>query len=142
MTGVLYRLAQICVRRRFVVLGIWVVVAVVLVAVSHQMGDTTNNNLSLPGTGSQQATDALAKSFPDQSNGTSPIVIHAKSGKLTDSKYASPINTATSDVAKAANVESAVSPLTSQGASQLSKDQMTGYISVTTSVNPGSLSTD
>jgi RND superfamily putative drug exporter len=141
MTGVLYRLAHFCVRRRFVVLGIWVVVAIVLVGVSHQMGETTNNNLSLPGTGSQLATDTLAGPFPTQSYGTTPIVIHTKSGKLTDSKYANAIKTATSDVAKAANVESAVSPLTSQGASQLSKNQMTGYISVTTSVNPGTLST-
>ena len=94
-------------------------IAIVLVAVSHQMGETTNNNLSLPGTGSQLATDTLAGPFPAQSNGSSPIVIHTKSGKLTDSKYANAIKTATSDVAKAANVESAVSPLTSQGASQL-----------------------
>src|ERR1700729_1250160 len=141
MTGVLYRLAKVCIRRRFVVLGIWVVVAIVLVAVSHQMGETTNNNLSLPGTGSQNATDALAKPFPTQSYGSSPIVIHTKTGKLTDSKYASAINTASSDVGKAANVASVVNPLTSQGASQLSKNQMTGYISVTTSVNPGTLST-
>src|ERR1700722_6262105 len=141
MPGVLYRLAKVCIRRRFVVLGVWVVVAIVLVGVSHQAGETTNNNLSLPGTGSQLATDTLAGPFPTQSYGTTPIVIHTKSGKLTDSKYANAIKTATSDLAKAANVESAVSPLTSQGASQLSKDQMTGYISVTTSVNPGTLST-
>ena len=142
MTGVLYRLGKLCVRRRVVVLGIWLVIAIGLVAVSHQMGDNTNNNLSLPGTGSQLATDALAGPFAAQSNGSSPIVIHTKSGKLTDSKYAGAINTASSEVAKAANVESAVSPLTSQGASQLSKNQMTGYISVTTKVNPGSLSTE
>jgi RND superfamily putative drug exporter len=142
MTGVLYRLGKLCARRRVVVLGIWLVVAIGLVAVSHQMGDNTNNDLSLPGTGSQLATDALAGPFAAQSNGSSPIVIHTKSGKLTDSKYASAINTASSDVAKAANVESAVSPLSSQGASQLSKNQMTGYISVTTKVNPGSLSTE
>ncbi|MFL5859915.1 MAG: MMPL family transporter [Solirubrobacteraceae bacterium] len=117
-------------------------IAIGLVAVSHQMGDNTNNNLSLPGTGSQLATNALAGPFSAQSNGSSPIVIHTKSGKLTDSKYASAINTASSDVAKAANVASAVSPVTSQGASQLSKNQMTGYISVTTKVNPGSLSTE
>ena len=142
MTGVLYRLGKLCVRRRFVVVGIWLLIAIGLVAVSRQMGDNTNNNLSLPGTGSQLATDALAGPFAAQSNGSSPIVIHTKSGKLTDSKYASAINTASSDVAKAANVESAVNPLTSQGASQLSKNQMTGYISVTTKVNPGSLSTE
>jgi RND superfamily putative drug exporter len=83
MTKVLYSLGRFSVRRRFVVLGVWLVIAIVLVAVSHQMGDTTNNNLSLPGTGSQLATDALAGPFAAQSNGSSPIVIHAKSGKLT-----------------------------------------------------------
>ena len=74
MTGLLYAVARTCVRRRYVVLAVWLVVAVALVAVSHRMGDNTNNNLSLPGTGSQHATDALAKPFPDQANGSSPIV--------------------------------------------------------------------
>ena len=67
------------------VVGVWLVVTVALVAVSHQMGDNTNDNLSLPGTNSQRATDTLDKSFPTQANGTSPIVLHAPSGKLTDS---------------------------------------------------------
>ena len=137
MTGVLYGVARFCVRRRLVVLGVWLVVAVALVAVSHRMGDNTNDNLSLPGTGSQLATSALSKSFPDQANGSSPIVIHTKSGKLTDPRYANAINSAASDVAKAANVGSVVNPLTPQGASQLSKDQTTGYLAVTTSVSPG-----
>ena len=140
MTGVLYRVAQFCVRRRFVVVAVWVVAAIALVAVSHQMGDNTNDNLSLPGTGSQQATDILTKSFPTQANGTSPIVLHAPSGKLTDSKYADAVNTAAADVAKAPNVASVVNPLTPQGASALSKDQSTGYLTVGLKVSPGSLS--
>ncbi len=140
MTGILYGIGRFCVRRRLVVLAVWLVVAIVLVATSQQLGDNTNDNVSLPGTNSQKATDSLKKSFPDAANGSSPIVIHAKSGKLTDSKYASAVNDAATDVGKAANVASVINPLTSQGASQLSKDQTTGYLSVTTSVNPGSMS--
>jgi RND superfamily putative drug exporter len=128
------------VRRRFVVFGVWLVAAIALVAVSHRLGDNTNDNLSLPGTNSQKATNALQKSFPAQANGVSPIVLHAKSGKLTDSKYANAVNEAAADVAKAPYVASVVNPLTSQGASQLSKDQSVGYLSVGLSVNPGSLS--
>ena len=64
MAGILYAVGRFCVRRRFFVLAVWLVVAVALVAVSHRTGDNTNDNLSLPGTGSQQATDALAKPFP------------------------------------------------------------------------------
>jgi RND superfamily putative drug exporter len=57
VTRVLYWLSQFCVRRKFDVVSVWVVAAVVLVAVSHGLGDTTNDNLSLPGTNSQRATD-------------------------------------------------------------------------------------
>ena len=142
MTGVLYRLGRFCIRHRVVVLGLWLVLTIALVAVSHQLGENTNDNLSLPGTDSQRASDTLAKSFPDQANGTSPIVLHASSGKLTDSKYASAVNEAAADVAKAPNVASVVNPLTPQGASALSKDQATGYLSVTLSVSPGELSAE
>jgi RND superfamily putative drug exporter len=139
---VLYGVARFCVRRRFVVLAVWLLVTVALVAVSQRMGDRTNDNLTLPGTDSQRATDALNKSFPDQANGSSPIVLHVSNGKLTDSKYASAVNQAATDVAKQHDVASVVNPLTSQGASALSKDQATGYLSVTTSVNPGAMSID
>jgi RND superfamily putative drug exporter len=140
MTGALYALGRFSARYRFVVLTVWLAVAVALVGVSHQLGDHTNDSLTLPGTGSQSATDALAKSFPDQANGTSPIVLHVTSGKLTDAKYADAVNQAAADVAKAPDVASVVNPLTSQGASALSKDQTTGYLSVTLSVSPGAMS--
>ncbi len=140
MTGILYGLARRCVSRRWLVLAAWLVITVALVAVSHSMGDNTNDNLSLPGTDSHRATQVLARSFPNQANGSSPIVLHAPSGQLTDSKYASAVNQAAAAVAKAPNVAGVVNPLTSQGASALSKDKTTGYLSVTLAVPPGSLS--
>jgi putative drug exporter of the RND superfamily len=140
MTGLLYRIGHFCVRRRFIVLGVWLVAAVAVVAISHKMGDNTNDNLTLPGTNSQHATDALSKSFPIQANGTSPILLHAPSGKLTDSKYENAVNTAAADVAKAPYVASVINPLTPQGASALSSDQSTGYLTVGLKVSPGSLS--
>jgi putative drug exporter of the RND superfamily len=140
VTGALYRLAGFCERRRWIVLAAWIVVTIALVAVSHRLGDNTNDNLSLPGTNSQKATDTLARTFPDQSNGTSPIVIHASHGKLTDAADSQAVAAAAAGVAKEPGVASVVSPLTSQGAAQLSKDKTTGYLSVTLSEPPGSLS--
>ncbi len=140
MTGILYGLAKYCVRHRFVTIGVWLVVTVALVGVSHRLGENTNDNLSLPGTDSQHATDTLTHSFPDQANGTSPIVLHASKGKLTEAKYASAVNEAAADVAKAPHVASVVSPLTPQGAEALSKDKATGYLSVTLAESPGELS--
>ncbi len=142
VTGALYRIGRFCVRNRLVVIGVWLVVTIAAVAVSHGLGENTNDNLSLPGTDSQRATETLERSFPDQANGSSPIVLHAASGKLTDARYESAIDQAAAAVAKAPNVASAVSPLTPQGASALSKDQQTGYLSVTLAVSPGELSVD
>ena len=76
------------------------------------------------------------QAFPDQANGTISIVtLHAKSGKLTDSSMR-PRSTCGRPVAKEPFVASVMIQLTSEGASALSKDQCTGYLSVTTSVNP------
>jgi putative drug exporter of the RND superfamily len=140
VTGVLYGLAKFCVRHRVAVLCVWLIAAIALVAVSHRLGDNTNDNLSLPGTDSQHATDVLKRSFPPQANGTSPIVLHAKTGKLTDQNNANAVNQAVENLSKNKDVAAAVSPLTQQGASALSKDQATGYISVTLAVPPGTLS--
>jgi RND superfamily putative drug exporter len=140
MTGVLYAIARFCTRRRYLVVAVWLLLAVGMVGVSHGVGDNTNDNQSQPGTDSQRATNALSDSFPDQANGSSPIVLHVPSGKLTDSKYSNAVNQAAQSVAKARYVASVVNPLTSQGASALSKDQATGYLSVTLTKNPGELS--
>jgi len=95
MAGVLYGLAQFCARRRFVVLAAWLLVTVALVAVSHRLGDNTNDNLTLPGTDSQRATDALNRSFADQANGSSAgmaafIAMTSWRGEFTDDYFAQP----------------------------------------------------
>ncbi len=140
MTGVLYRLAHFSVRHRLAVLAVWLLAVIALVVVSHRLGENTNDNLSLPGTDSQRATDALASSFPDQANGSSPIVLHASSGALTEAKNAEAIEKSAKQIAKEPNVASVVSPLSPQGAGALSKDKQTGYLSVTLGVSPGELS--
>jgi RND superfamily putative drug exporter len=140
VTGVLYRLAHFSVRHRLVVLAVWLLAVIALVVVSHRLGENTNDNLSLPGTDSQRATDALANSFPDQANGSSPIVLHSSGGKLTDAKNAEAVEKSAKQIAKESNVASVVSPLSPQGAGALSKDKQTGYLSVTLGVSPGELS--
>jgi uncharacterized membrane protein YdfJ with MMPL/SSD domain len=55
MTGALYRLARFCGQHRYLVLSAWLIVTVVLVGLSHQLGNNTSDNLTLPGTGSHPA---------------------------------------------------------------------------------------
>ena len=58
-----------------------------LVIAAGQAGSETSDNVSLPDTGSQNASDLLGGRFPSQAYGSNPIVVATDTGKLTDSKY-------------------------------------------------------
>ena len=142
MTGLLYKLGHACARWRFVVLGLWVVLVIALVIVAGQAGSQTTNNVTLPGTGSQSATDLLSGRFPSQAYGTNPLVVATDSGKLTDSKYSKAIKSSVSALKKTPHVTAAVSPLSKAGADALSKNKQIGYISVALDVGQGSITVD
>ena len=86
MTGPLFHLGRLCVRRRWIVLGVWLLVFAVLAVWARSAGPDVNDNLTLPGSDSQAATALLEKRFPSQANGTNPVVLRApKGGKLSAS---------------------------------------------------------
>jgi uncharacterized membrane protein YdfJ with MMPL/SSD domain len=85
MAGVLYRLGRLCAQRPLLVVAVWLGLVVVVQLLVGRVGAETSNDLSLPGTESQQATDLLADRFPPQQNGSSPVVFHVTKGKITDS---------------------------------------------------------
>ena len=130
MASVLYRLGRWLTAHRLTVLVAWVIIAIGLVALVGTFGAKTSNNLTLPGTDSQAATDILADQFPPQQNGANPIVFRAPSGKLSDTKYKGAINTAATALAKTPHVANAPSPFSQKGASQLSKDGKIAFIPV------------
>ena len=142
MTGLLYKLGHACARGRFVVLGLWLVLVVALVVVAGQAGSRTTNNVTLPGAGSQSATDLLSERFPDQAYGTNPIVVATDGGKLTDSKFSKAIDSSVSALRKTPHVTAAVSPLSDAGGDALSKDKQIGYISVALDVGQGDITDD
>ena len=125
MSTFLHHLGYFCARFRFVVLGIWVLLAVGLLLCLSTFGAVTNNDLTLPGTGSQDATDLLAAEFPPQQNGGSPIVFHVDRGKLTDAANSTAIQDSVAAIAKVPHVYSAPDP-TAQ-ASLMSKDGQTAF---------------
>ena len=123
MTGLLYGLGRACARWRFVVLGLWLVLVVALVIVAQGAGSQTTNNVTLPGTGSQSATDLLSGRFPSQAYGTNPLVVATDSGKLTDSKYSKAIKSSVSALKKTPHVTAAVSPLSNAGSERAQQGQ-------------------
>ena len=75
--GCAVRLGRLCVRRRWLVLAAWLAVFVVLAVWARSAGPDVNDNLTLPGSDSQAATDLLEERFPSQANGTNPVVLRA-----------------------------------------------------------------
>src|SRR5512132_4554131 len=97
-------------RRKWAVLAAWIVGVVLLLAVAHTSGSNTSNNLRLPGTDSQAATDLLAARFPPQQNGGNPLVFHTATGKVTDSSRKQAIEASYNRLKKLPHVASVVDP--------------------------------
>jgi putative drug exporter of the RND superfamily len=143
MTGPLYALGRLCARHRLVVALAWVLVAAAIVAGSRAVGEQTSDNLSLPGTDSQQATDVLAARFPAQANGTNPVTLRAPAGRqLTDSAYKDAIDSVTRAYARDGAVQKAVGPFSDDGSAQITKDKRIAYISLTLKESPSELDVD
>ncbi len=129
MTGFLYHLGRFCSRHRLPVLATWLVIAVGLALGSAHFGSQASDNVSLPGTGSQQVTDLLSRGFPDQANGSSPIVLRAPAGRhVTD--YQQAIDKSVSALKANDLVAKVISPLDRAGAAQVSRDRTVAFISM------------
>ncbi len=142
MTGALFRLGRLCVRRRWIVLAIWLLIFAALAVWARALGPNVSDNLTLPGTDSHAATDLLEKRFPSQANGMNPVVLRAPGGeKITASKFQTPID----DTVKAFNadpaIRSATSPLASDS-DELSKTKSIGYVALNLRPSPSELTLD
>jgi RND superfamily putative drug exporter len=141
MTAPLYAIGRFCSRHHWPTIAVWIVVAVVLVVAGQASGDKTNDNLTLPGTGSTIATELLEDNLPQQAYGNNPLAIESTGGPLTEPKYAKAVEETARRLQAMPEVNSAISPLSKQGAAAglLSKDRRIGYFPVVLGVSPGEL---
>jgi putative drug exporter of the RND superfamily len=143
MTRALHAVGRACARHHVIVIAVWLVVVVALAAVSSSIGQQTSDNLVLPGTDSQCASDILTARFPQQANGTNPVAMRAPSGKkLSDQQQKDAIDNVVDAYKKDPGVEKVVTPLSSDGSGQLTKDGSIGYISLTLKDAPSELTKD
>jgi RND superfamily putative drug exporter len=140
VTGPLYAIGRFCSRHHWPTIGVWIAAAVALILAGQAGESKTNDNLTLPGTGSTLATELLEDKLPEQAYGSNPLVFQAKAGEvLTAPQYKSAIDESVKRLNALHDVNSAVNPLTPQGAAFLSKDRSVAYSPVILSVGPSEL---
>src|SRR3954451_23376279 len=128
-------------RRAAVVLVAWLVIAIGLVVIANASGRPENDNVTLPGTGSQSATDLLDKYLPEQANGSVPIVLESDSS-LAQGQNKQAVDDTVKALAANQYVQQAISPFSQEGASDITKDGKIAYIAVALKVSSGDLDDD
>ncbi len=139
MTAPLYAIGRFCSRYHYPTIAVWLVVAIALIIAGQASGDKTNDNLTLPGTGSTQATELLEDNLPAQAYGSNPLAFESKAGPLSEPRYAKAIEETAKHLRAMPDVNSAISPLTPAGRAFISKDRTVAYIPVVLGVGPGEL---
>ncbi|MGI9557976.1 MAG: MMPL family transporter [Solirubrobacterales bacterium] len=139
MSQILYRLGKFTVRFKWAVLVAWLVALVLVGFAVRELGAETSNNLSQPGTDSQEATDLLAERFPPQQNGANPVVFHATDGKVTEDPNEQAIRDSRKAILEIGFVHSARSPFSQKGQGQISEDERTAFIPVLLSIPNGEI---
>ncbi len=141
MARLLRRLGAFSARHGLIVIGVWVAVAIAVGAAVSTLGAQTNNDLSLPGTGSQEVKDLLTERFPPQQNGVNPIVFDVSEGKLTDQANKQAVNASVKEIRKQPHVHTVTNPLSSAGqtAGLLAKDGQTAFAPVLMDIGSGEL---
>ncbi|HEX6753699.1 MAG TPA: MMPL family transporter [Solirubrobacterales bacterium] len=140
MTAPLYAIGRFCSRHHWPTIAVWIALAVGLVIAGQAGESKTNDNLTLPGTGSTVATELLEEKLPEQAFGSNPLVFQAKAGaSLTQPKYAQAIEESVRRLRALHDVNSAVSPLSPEGAELISEDRSVAYVPVILSRGPSEL---
>lgn len=81
MANVLYTVGRFCFRRHGIVMVAWLALVGALVGGVLALGSVPVSGVTIPGTESQRAIEALAKEFPQASGASSAVVLRAPAGQ-------------------------------------------------------------
>src|SRR6478672_10009560 len=128
MATLLYRIGRFAFGRRGVVTSAWFVLLAVLAGVLLTLGSAPTSSVTIPGTESQRALEALAKEFPQASGASGTVVVRAPDGQTV----LAPGGKAVVDdvVARAGKVPGVVGALSPFDTKALSPDGRYGLVTV------------
>ena len=134
MSAFLYRLGRNSARHPFRVLGIWLLIAVAVVALQGSAGGKFDNSERVPGVESQHAADVLNDRFPSQGGQSARIVLHTDAGRLDDAGHTTTVDQARAQLATGHAVAGVTDPFAPHSAA-VSADEKTAYIDVAYAVD-------
>lgn len=112
MATLLYRLGRGALRRRRLVVALWLVVLVVAGLAAATLRGPTASNFTMPGTESQRALDLLADQFPAASGATGTITVKAPAdGQLATPQGQAVVQELVQQASTLPGVVGAVNPL-------------------------------
>jgi RND superfamily putative drug exporter len=141
MSALMHKVGGFAARRAPWVVAAWIVIAIGLVVTANSVGRPENDNVSLPGTGSQSATDLLDNKLPEDANGSVPIVLQSDTS-LAQGQNMQAVESTAKSLSENQYVQSVISPFDPQGAAQITKDGKIAYLAVALKVSSGDLDDD
>ena len=91
---------------------LWVAALVILIAGAGLLSTGTNNTFAIPGTESQDALDALARTFPQVSGTSAQLIVVAPAGSdVREPAFQTAIESSIASIEKIPQVSSATSPV-------------------------------
>jgi len=109
-------LSRWCIAHRRVVIGGWVLIAVLATVIAGALGRRYATNFTLSATESQHVVALLGKEFDSQSGDLDTIVFHTDRGTIDDARVRGAITALLSKVQKMPHVVSVISPYSRLGA--------------------------
>ncbi|MGA5270636.1 MMPL family transporter [Streptomyces lydicamycinicus] len=128
-------LARWCLRRRIVVIVLWLAAFAGVAVAAGVTGAAYSNNYEVPGTESGQASARMAKAFPDRSGDGDTLVWHTDSGTVRSGAVQKTMRHTLKEIAGLPGVSEVQGPYGKHGTDgagtrQISKDGHTAYASV------------
>lgn len=123
MSSLLYLLGRAAYRARRWVLATWLAALLLLLGGAALLSNGTDNTFSIPGTESQEAQDALARTFPEVSGTSAQLVAVAPKGTdVHDPAFQSAVESSATAIAKIPQVTSASSPYSGPSTGNIAPD--------------------
>ncbi|MER5210657.1 MMPL family transporter [Streptomyces sp. NPDC002838] len=124
-------LARWCVRRRLVVVILWLLALGGVTAGAAVAGSAYSNDYKVPGTESGRATQLLQDGFPGLGGDSDTVVWQTKSGTVRAADVEQTMTRTLDKIAALPGVAAVSGPYDDQGAGRISEDGHTAYATVT-----------